>query len=191
LHNKVVVDMKETSDQQTITNDKVVVFSYVLSDSSGNELERSTDDQPTAYLHGHFNILYSLEAELEGHRIGDKLLVELPAGKAYGLREENTVLRVSNKKLQIIGLDAKKRFDTVGKGKSLTIKKGMIVQYQSEQGATEGTVVKAGKFNSEIDTNHPMAGMDLQFDIIIRDVRDASSEELAHGHAHGLGGHHH
>lgn len=176
---------------QKVANDKVVVFAYVLSDADGNELERSADDQPTAYLHGHFNILIGLEAALEGRAVGESVAVDLPAIKAYGLRNEKASARISNKKLQMIGLDARQRFEKFDKKKKLIIKRGMIVQYETEQGVVEGTVLKAGKFNSVIDSNHPMAGMDLKFDISIRDVRDATPEELAHGHAHGLGGHHH
>lgn len=176
---------------QKVANDKVVVFAYVLSDADGNELERSADDQPTAYLHGHFNILIGLEAALEGHSVDDTIVVNLPAVKAYGLRSEKATTRVSNKKLQIIGLDARRRFKSVNKKRNIAIQKGMIVEYKTEQGVTEGTVLKAGKFNSDIDGNHPMAGMDLQFDISVRDIRDATPEEIAHGHAHGLGGHHH
>ncbi|WP_369821112.1 peptidylprolyl isomerase, partial [Oleiphilus sp. HI0067] len=71
------------------------------------------------------------------------------------------------------------------------LKPGMTVGINTEQGARQATVVKAGKFNVDVDTNHPLAGKDLTFDIEIISIREATKEEISHGHAHGVGGHHH
>jgi FKBP-type peptidyl-prolyl cis-trans isomerase SlyD len=62
---------------------------------------------------------------------------------------------------------------------------------QTERGQKQATVKKAGKFNVDVDTNHPFAGKTLKFDVKVVDVREASSDEISHGHAHGVGGHHH
>lgn len=67
----------------------------------------------------------------------------------------------------------------------------MKVVVNTQQGGWEAIVVKAGKFNVDIDSNHPLAGKNLDFELEVVDVRDASEEEIAHGHAHGVGGHHH
>ena len=70
-------------------------------------------------------------------------------------------------------------------------KPGMVAVVNTEQGQRQVTVVKVGMFKAEVDTNHPLAGKTLSFDIDIIDVRAASAEEIEHGHAHGVGGHHH
>ena len=68
---------------------------------------------------------------------------------------------------------------------------GMIVSVNTDQGAVPATIIKVGKFNVDIDTNHPMAGQHVRFELQVLDVRDATAEEIDHGHAHGPGGHHH
>ena len=76
--------------------------------------------------------------------------------------------------------------------KSLSkIKAGDVVTINTDDGGKQAVVVKAGKFNVDVDTNHPLAGKTLTFDIQIESIREATEEELAHGHAHGVGGHHH
>jgi len=159
-----------------IENDKVVSFHYSLKDTSGKLLEESHGAEPTAYLHGKNNILPALEAELAGKEIGAKIEVTLTPAQGYGEYNEEAVQRVPIKKL-------------VGKGGK--VKAGQIITVQTDQGARQVRVIKAGKFNADVDTNHPLAGQDLTFDIEIMEIRDASKEEMAHGHAHGPGGHQH
>jgi FKBP-type peptidyl-prolyl cis-trans isomerase SlyD len=159
-----------------IEKDLVVTFSYILKDSAGTEVERSADDDPMAYLHGHGNILPDLELALVGSEIGDKLDVDLTAAQAYGERVEAEAMRVPIKHLTT---------------KSRKFKVGQSVKVNTADGPRDATVTKVGKFNVDIDTNHPLAGIDLTFSIAILDVRAATTEEISHGHAHGLGGHHH
>lgn len=158
-----------------IEKNKVVQFNYVLSDASGEELERSEQGKPSAYLHGYGNILFGLEAAMQGRQAGDVVDVTLPPERAYGLRREGARQRVPIKHL-------------LSKGK---LRPGMIVKINSDQGPKDATVIKVGKFNVDIDSNHPLAGQELTFKIDILDVRDATDEEKAHGHAHGVGGHSH
>lgn len=159
-----------------IAKDTVVSLFYVLSDSEGAELEQNREQIPLAYLHGHQNILPALEEALTGLAAGDSKTVTLPPERAYGSRRENTVQRVPIKHL----LSKHKRLPP-----------GTLVKVQTEKGAADGTVVKSGKFMVDVDFNHPFAGKTLRFDVTIDSVREASAEELAHGHAHGVGGHHH
>ncbi len=159
----------------TITKDKVVQFHYRISDVQGNELESSFSGQPAAYLHGHKNMMPGVENALEGKTQGDSFSVELEPETTFGPVVENAETRVSVKHLQ----GAKKW------------KAGMTAIVNTEQGQREVTVVKVGKFMATIDTNHPLAGKVLNFDLQVEEVRDASPEELEHGHAHGPGGHHH
>ncbi len=157
---------------------KAVQFHYTLRDeSAGVELESSKSGDPVAYLHGFNNIIEGLEEAMEGKAAGDVFSVSIAPEKAYGLREEGNQQRIPIKHLLV--------------RKNAPLVPGMIVHIQTEQGARQATLIKAGKFNVDVDTNHPLAGKQLGFDIEIVDVRDASDEEVAHGHVHGVGGHHH
>lgn len=157
-----------------VEDKKVVQFTYVLKDEQQSVLE-STEGEPVAYLHGYNSMMAGLEKALTGKAIGDKFSVTLSPEEAYGERVEGSVQRVPMKHLQ----GAKKW------------KSGMIATVETEQGQRQVTVVKAGKFMVTVDSNHPFAGKTLTFDIDVIDIRDATEEELTHGHAHGVGGHQH
>ncbi|WP_028304289.1 FKBP-type peptidyl-prolyl cis-trans isomerase [Oceanospirillum maris] len=159
----------------SIAKNKVVQFFYTLKDEAGVELESNVGADPVAYLHGHNNMMRGVEKALEGHNIGDKFNVTLPPEETYGLRREDSEQRVPVKHL----LGAKKW------------KPGMMAVIQTDQGQRQVTVVKVGKFMVTVDNNHPMAGRTLDFELIVTDIRDATPEEVTHGHAHGIGGHHH
>ena len=162
-----------------VENNKVVSFYYQLRECLGGEeareIENNRKGDPLAYLHGYRNILLGLETELTGKGVGDTISVTLKPEEAYGLRNEDAVSRVPLKRIR-------------QKGK---LKPGMAVQIQTSNGFQDAMVVKVGRFNVDVDNNHPLAGKTLIFDIEITDVREATEEELAHGHAHGVGGHHH
>lgn len=162
-----------------ISADKVVSFHYRLNEIGGGLLETSYDADPTLYLHGHNNLLAALEAALEGKTTGDKVTVSITPEQGYGERKEGAIQRIPIKHL----IDHEKL-----KNK---LKPGMKVAVNTQHGAWEAIVVKAGKFNVDIDSNHPLAGKNLEFELEVVDVRAASEEEVAHGHAHGVGGHHH
>jgi FKBP-type peptidyl-prolyl cis-trans isomerase SlyD len=158
-----------------IAKNAVVTFHYTLSDEEGKELENSRGGDATAYLHGSNGIIKGLEVELEDKAAGDTLSVTLAPADAYGLRQEDRVQRVPVKHL-------------IYKGK---LRPGMAVQLNTSQGRQPVTITKAGRHSADIDTNHPLAGKTLQFDIEVVDVREATADELSHGHAHGAGGHQH
>lgn len=158
-----------------IAKDTVVQFHYTLKDGKGELIESTAGKDPMAYLHGHSNIIPGLEKALEGKAVGDSFTVTVEPQDGYGQRKEDAMQRISLKHLQ----GARKW------------KPGMMAFVETDQGYRQVTVVKVGKFNADVDTNHPLAGMTLVFDIQIADIREASEEEKAHGHAHGVGGHHH
>jgi FKBP-type peptidyl-prolyl cis-trans isomerase SlyD len=112
---------------------------------------------------------------MEGKVAGDIFSVTVPPEEAYGMRQEGAAQRVPIKHLQ----GARKW------------RPGMIAHVQTDQGMKQVQVVKVGRFMADVDTNHPLAGKTLTFDIEVVDVREATAEEIAHGHAHGVGGHHH
>lgn len=161
-----------------IEHNKVVQFHYRLRETgSETEIENSHSGDPVAYLHGHNNIIRGLEEAMLGKEAGDVFTADIKAVFAYGNRVEGSQQRVPIKHLLI--------------KKNTKLTKGMIVSVQTDQGERQATVIKAGKFNVDIDTNHPLAGKDLTFDIEIIDIREAAEEEISHGHAHGIGGHQH
>jgi FKBP-type peptidyl-prolyl cis-trans isomerase SlyD len=162
-----------------IAEDKVVSFHYRLSEPGQEAVDDSRDGQPVVYLHGHDGMLPGLEEALTGKQVGDKFTVTLPPEKAYGPRREDAVQRISVKRVINPG------------NKRVNYRPGMVVQVNSDHGPREVTVIKAGLKTIDVDTNHPMAGRTLQFEIEVVDVRDATDEEIAHGHVHGVGGHQH
>lgn len=158
-----------------IDRNTVATFHYILCNTAGDELETSRAGEPTAYLHGAGNILPGLEKEMAGRSVGDVFSVSLAARDAYGEQDPQRQQRVPVKHLLFKG----------------RLQPGMLVQINTDKGRRPATVIKAGKFSADLDTNHPLAGQDLTFDIEIMDVRAASREEISHRHVHGRGGHQH
>ena len=155
--------------------DKVVTFHYTLKNAEGEQMETSRDKQPMSYLHGANNIIVGLEKAMEGRAVNDEFSVTVEPEEAYGVRNESNVQRVPLKRLKGIG----------------KISPGQILNLQTNRGPVQVTVLRVGRFNVDVDANHPLAGQALTFDIEITDIRDASEEELTHRHVHGPGGHQH
>ena len=158
----------------TVENGKVVSFHYTLTNAQGDVLDQS-QEHPMPYLHGAGNIIPGLEKELAGKKVGDKLTVNVPAAEAYGEYHEQLVNDVPREAFQ--GVDQ--------------IEPGMQFQANTPEGVQVITVKAVNGDQVTVDANHPLAGQDLNFDVEIVDVRDATEEESAHGHVHGAGGHHH
>ena len=153
----------------------VAIFHYTLRNEADEELETSRGSDPSAYLHGANNIISGLESAMEGKTAGDVFSATIAPEDAYGLRNPENTQRVPVKHL-------------VYKGR---LRAGQVAQLNTSEGMRPVTVTKVGRHSADIDTNHPLAGQTLTFDIEIVEVRAASPEELDHGHAHGPGGHHH
>ena len=154
---------------------KVVSFHYTLTNAEGEEMESSRDKDPMVYLHGANNIITGLEKAMEGHAISDKFSATLEPEHAYGVRNESNIQRIPLKRLKGIG----------------KISVGQVLNFQTNKGPVQVTVLKLGRFNVDVDGNHPLAGHQLTFNVEITDIRDASKEETHHGHVHGPGGHQH
>jgi FKBP-type peptidyl-prolyl cis-trans isomerase SlyD len=157
-----------------IEKDRVVRFHYTVSEQGQEPLETSKERDPLAILAGHGNIIPGLDKALEGHVAGDSFGVDVAAADAYGDRRDGLTQRVP-----------KKHFGTQ------KLAPGMQVVLNTNFGPRAVTVEKIGMSVVDVDLNHPMAGKDLHFDVEIVDVREASKEELEHGHVHGDGGHEH
>lgn len=157
-----------------IEKNRVVSFHYSVREAGGEELESSRGRDPIAFLYGHGGIIPGLEPAFEGKAAGDSFEVTVAPEQAYGARRENLTQRIP-----------KKHF-----GKA-HLAPGATVVLQTNQGPRMVVVQKVGMSVVDVDLNHPMAGKTLQFAIDVAEVREASEEEIAHGHAHGAGGHAH
>jgi FKBP-type peptidyl-prolyl cis-trans isomerase SlyD len=158
----------------TIENNHVVKFHYTVSDEDGVKLDTSEGKDPLTYLHGANNIIPGLEAALAGKSQGDTLSVNIPPEQAYGEHLEQLVENVPKDAFQ---------------GAELAV--GMRFEAQTNQGPISVVVTHIEGDTVTVDGNHPLAGKALNFDVSIEEIRDATAEELEHGHAHGVGGHQH
>ncbi len=157
-----------------IVKDSVVRFHYTVSEVGQESLESSKDREPLAILYGHGNIIPGLETAMLDREAGDSFGVDVAAADAYGEKRDGLSQRVP-----------KKHFG------AQKLEPGMQVVLQTNFGPRAVTIQKVGMSVVDVDLNHPMAGKDLHFDVEIVEVREASAEELEHGHVHGDGGHHH
>lgn len=158
-----------------IEKNQVVTFHYSLKDGEGNLLDESLGGDPLAYLHGHSNIIPGLESELVKKKAGDKLKVHVTPEKGYGSYDPEKRFLIERSQLPPVDVEV-----------------GMTLELHADDGESMMAAVVALDENViEVDGNHPMAGKDLYFEVEIVEVRPASSEEIAHGHVHGPGGHHH
>lgn len=155
-----------------IDGSKVVTFHYTLKDEEGAQMESSRESQPMSYLHGAQNIIPGLEKAMQGKQAGDEFEVTVEPAEAYGERNEGNVQRVPAKHFK----DPRR------------LERGQLVSLQTRNGPVQAVVIKVGRFNVDLDTNHPLAGKSLTFEVEITDVRDATEEEVTHGHVHGPGG---
>jgi len=159
-----------------ITRNKVVRIDYTLTSDDQQVIDSSEGGEPLTYLHGGGSIIPGLEAALEGKRAGESLSVRIAATEAYDERDDDLVQSVPREMFEDSG----------------SIQVGMQFQSGDPDGNTRiVTVVGSDADSVTVDGNHPLAGVPLNFAVTIVEVRDASSEELAHGHVHGPGGHQH
>ena len=152
---------------------RVLSFHYTLTNKKGEVIDSSRDAEPMPVLEGSQQIIPGLETELFQMKVGDKKKIQVAADKAYGVVRED--LRVKVGRDQLPPGDIK-------------------VGTQFSAGEGHGPVFAVTKVEADgvhLDGNHPLAGVDLTFDVEVTEIRDASEEEKQHGHAHGPHGHHH
>jgi len=158
-----------------ISANTVVTIDYTLTNEAGETLDQSEGGN-FCYLHGASNIIPGLEDALAGKSAGDQLNVTVDPEQGYGHRDESM--------LQVITKDMF--------GADQEIEPGMQFHAQSPEGETMViTVTNVDGDNISVDGNHPLAGVSLNFDVSVIDIREASKEEIEHGHAHGPDGHDH
>jgi FKBP-type peptidyl-prolyl cis-trans isomerase SlyD len=158
-----------------IAQDKVVLIHYTLTNDEGKTLDSSAGGDPLAYIHGQGNIIPGLEKALEGRQAGDKLTVKVEPAEGYGERDDRMVQQVPRRQFG-----------------GANVQPGMQFHAQTSQGHTRVVTVTGVVGDMvTVDGNHPLAGEHLTFEVEVTEVRDASAEEMEHGHVHGPGGHHH
>jgi FKBP-type peptidyl-prolyl cis-trans isomerase SlyD len=158
-----------------IAKHTVATLEYTLTDESGEVLDASKGREPLAYVHGVGMLIPGLEEELKGKVQGDSLKARIEPDRGYGVRDEAMVQSVPRQQLP----------------DEVEIEVGMQFQAQSEGDVHVVTVVEVEGEEVKLDANHPLAGVTLHFDVEVKEVREATSEEIEHGHVHGPGGHDH
>lgn len=158
-----------------IAQNAVAAFHYTLTDDQSQVIDSSAGRDPLTYLHGSGQIVPGLEKQMEGRAAGDKFNVEVTPEEGYGVHNAELMQEVPREAFQ--GVE--------------DIQPGMQFQGRGPQGEINVTVTKIENDKVFIDGNHPLAGKTLHFAIEVTDVREASAEELEHGHVHGAGGHQH
>ena len=156
-----------------VTHNHVITLNYQLKDDNEVILDKSDDSEnPMVYLHGHRKMIRGFEAAIKGAVAGEKRAFTVMPADGYGLRNVNNTQRIPTKYLKHEG--------------KLSV--GQSININTDNGVKPGTIIKVGKFNADVDMNHPLAGKNLHFEVEIVDIRAATAEEIAHGHVHGGGG---
>jgi FKBP-type peptidyl-prolyl cis-trans isomerase SlyD len=159
-----------------IAANKAVSIDYTLTNENGEVIDSSAGGAPLAYLHGARNIIAGLEKALEGKQAGDEIDVTVEPEEAYGEYSAELVAVLNRSMFE--GVDQ--------------LEVGMQFHASAPDGGMQ--IVTIRDIDGEdvtVDGNHPLAGQRLNFKVKVVEVRDANAEELAHGHVHGAGGHHH
>lgn len=162
-----------TNEQFAVGPGQVVSMHYSLykieHKIGGNLVESTEGREPIVFLYGDRNVLPALQSALNGKMAGDKVQIEIPHNKAYGRHYPDRVQRLPRKRID--------------NGKHQSFRVGQVIKVDLGQRRNQSaSVIKVGKFNLDIDTNHPLAGQDLRFHVIIDHVRPATHSEISHGH---------
>lgn len=158
-----------------ILKNKAVHIHYTLKNDQGETMDSSVGQDPLAYIHGHGNLIPGLEKALENKGKGEKIKASIAPEEAYGVKNKDLVQNIPLSNFQ----------------DQNSVKVGRQFQINTEQGPVIATIINVKEGQVTIDMNHQLAGQTLHFDVEVMEVRDATQEELAHGHIHGAGGHHH
>ena len=156
-----------------ISNEKVAAIHYTLTDNNGTVLDSSAGKDPLYYLHGFGNLIPGMEEGLEGKSVGDQFEIKVSPENGYGLRNEAAIQQVP---ISAFG--------------GADVRVGSQFQAGNEHGQYIVTVTEVNADMVTVDANHPLAGVELNFKVEVMEVREATSDEIAHGHVHGPHGAH-
>ena len=154
-----------------ISKNKVAAIHYTLRDNEGTVLDSSEGREPLHYIQGIGNLILGMEEGLEGKTKGEKVKIKIAPEKGYGVVNPELVQKVPMKAFE-----------------GQEVKTGM--RFNTNQGDVV-TVTEVSTDSVTVDGNHPLAGVELNFDVEVVEVREATADEISHGHVHGPDGHHH
>ena len=157
------------------TKTKVYSFDYVLTGPDGKQIDSSKPGHPMLFMVGQGQIIPSLEKQIMTLKVGENKKIDLKAIDAYGVMDKTLVFDIPREQLPPAD----------------NLKEGDHFWAETDQGRRPFRVLKLTTTTATMDGNHPLAGQDLSFQVKLVEVRDATDEEMTHGHAHGPGGHHH
>ncbi|GIK59419.1 MAG: peptidylprolyl isomerase [Ignavibacteriota bacterium] len=159
-----------------LMTNKVITINYTLKDKEGNLLDSTDNGGPFSFITGNMQVLPGLEEALVSMIIGSKKNIKLAAADAYGEYDENAIQKVNRSLFP----------------EEAELETGMTYFAHSPEGQhIQFVITKIENDDITVNFNHPLAGKNLEFDVELLDVRDATPEEISHGHVHGPGGHHH
>jgi FKBP-type peptidyl-prolyl cis-trans isomerase SlyD len=150
-----------------IANNTVVTIHFTVCSSDGTQIDTSRNGEPMVFLQGSHFMIEGLEDELEGKTDGDKFVTDIPPKHAYGERHEELVQAVP-----------KTMFE------NMEINPGMTFRATTDDGEQSVMIIDVNDDDVIIDGNHPLSGLTLNFDVEVLEVREATEEEIAHGHPH-------
>jgi FKBP-type peptidyl-prolyl cis-trans isomerase SlyD len=151
-----------------IEKDRVVAIDYTLKDDNGEVLDSSAGRKPLSYIQGAGNLIPGVENALEGKNAGERVEITVPPETGYGVRDDSLLMSIEREKF----------------GEVEDLKEGLRFRMDTPDGPAIFTVVAIGETEVQVDGNHPLSGMTLNFDIKVQSVREATAEELEHGHVH-------
>jgi len=158
-----------------IEDDKVVAIHYTLKDNSGNTLDSSKGKEPLYYLHGYGQLVPGLEDELEGKALNENFSVRVLAEDGYGKYNDELVYNLDRSKFP----------------DPSNVDVGMTFVSKTKEGNFNLNVVEVDGDKITLDANHPLAGKELNFDVEVVEIRNATKQEIEHEHVHGPQGHQH
>jgi FKBP-type peptidyl-prolyl cis-trans isomerase SlyD len=161
----------ENQNTMHISQNKVASIHYTLTDNDGKVLDSSAGREPLNYIHGAGNLIPGMEEGMEGKIKGDKFNLKVSPEKGYGVKSDKLMQQVPRSAFGAQPIEIGMQFQT---------NNGQVV-----------TITKIGLDSITIDGNHPLAGVELNFAVEVLEVRNATPDEISHGHVHGPGGHHH
>lgn len=154
-----------------IANNTVVTIHFTVRSSDGTQIDTSRNSEPMVFLQGSHFMIQGLENELEGKTAGDKFVIDIPPNLAYGERHEELVQAVP-----------KSMFE------DMEINPGMTFRATTDDGEQSVMIIDVSEDEVIVDGNHPLSGLTLNFDVEVLEVKEATEEEIAHGHPHSESG---
>ncbi len=154
-----------------IDQHKVASIHYTLTNNEGSILDSSAGREPLTYIHGAGNLIPGMEEGMHGKKKGDKFNLKVSPEKGYGVKSDKLMQQVPRSAFGAQPIE-------------------MGMQFQTNNGQVV-TITKIGLDTVTVDGNHPLAGVELNFAVEVLEVRNATPDEISHGHVHGPGGHHH